>query len=44
MEKDKDYEKVINILHKDFGWEGLERLEDIRKELLNDVIVATKSL
>jgi hypothetical protein len=44
MEKDEDYDKIIHSLHKNFGWSGLDTLEDIRQELVNDIITATKEL
>ena len=44
MKEDKDYKKIINILHNDFGWGGLEYLDNIKKELVNDIVKATKQL
>ena len=44
MEFDNQYKKVISILHKDFGWSKLNTLPDSYKDLINDIIKATKQV
>lgn len=41
-ETEIEYKRVIGLLEDDYGWLGLDCLTDIKKELIMDVIKATR--
>ena len=44
MKKDKDYEKVLDILQENFGWSNTKDMSYMEKDLVNDTIKAVKKL
>ena len=44
MDTNKIYDKVVDLMIKDYGWDRIKEIDNINKHYLNDIINATEDV